>query len=160
MNRQKIILHINKIYESMVSSAAGITGFESPHTGKSLNLKKKKEEEEELNESFKIKNTYHEGKKVWYAETLMNASKGLPVKNLPITNKLLDTKIEWTLNTFFDFKNHLERIKNCDLKYPVIVGPKGHIIDGYHRLMKAVMLNHKTIKYVKLDKMPPHDFME
>lgn len=113
-----------------------------------------------LNERFEYKNTYTEGNKVWYSLTLINATKGLPIKSLAINNKLLDTKIQWTINTFFDFKIHMIRIKNSNLKYPIIVGPKGIIIDGYHRLMKAVQLKKTSIKYVKLDKMPPYDFIK
>jgi len=112
-----------------------------------------------IHEKFMLKNTYHEGKKVWYSKTIIDASKNLPVKNMSITNKLLNTKIEWTINTFFDMKNHLLRIKNSNLKYPIIIGPKGIIIDGYHRLMKSVLENKRSINYVKLDVMPPHDFL-
>lgn len=111
-----------------------------------------------LNEKWEKRNTYVDGNKVWYSDTLIEAAKDLPVKTMPISYKLLDTKIRWTLNTFFDLKQHMIRIKNSDLKYPVIVGPKGDIIDGYHRLMKAVQLGKTSINYVKLDKMPPHDF--
>lgn len=113
-----------------------------------------------LNETFKYKDTYREGNKVWYANTLIKASKGLPVKTMSINNNLLDDKIYWIMDTFFDLKNHLIRINNADLKYPVIVGPKGKIIDGWHRLMKAVQLNRTSIKFVKLDKMPPYDFID
>ena len=111
-----------------------------------------------LSEGFKYSNTYQEGNKVWYATTLIKASKDLPVKSIPINNKMLDTKIQWTLDTFFDLKQHMIRMKNADLKFPVIIGPKGIIIDGYHRLMKAMSLNKTSIKYIKLDKLPPHDF--
>jgi len=113
-----------------------------------------------LYEEWLQKNTYEDGRKVWYADTLIKAAKGLPVKSMPINNKLLDTKIHWQLKTFFDLKSHMDRMNKAELKYPVIVGPKDHIVDGYHRLMKAIQLNKTSIKYVKLDKMPPHDFIK
>lgn len=109
---------------------------------------------------WKKRNTYVDGKKFWYDTTLIKASKNLPVKSMPINNKLFDTKIYWTLDTFFDLNIHLKRISDSNLKYPVILSPSGKIIDGFHRLMKAIQLKKTTIKYVKLDKMPPHDFVD
>jgi len=113
-----------------------------------------------INEKLEIKNTYVEGNKVWYVQTLIDATKGFPVKTLSINKIDLHTKIEWTLNTYFDLKNHIIRIRNAQLKYPVIVGPKDILLDGYHRLMKAIDMKKSTLKYVKLDKMPPHDFIK
>ena len=45
---------------------------------------------------------------------------------------------------------HEERINKADLSYPILVAVEGDelfaIIDGNHRIAKAVRLNHKTIK--------------
>ena len=49
-----------------------------------------------LTEKFELKNTYSEGNKFWYSDTLIKASEGLPVKTMPINIKLLYTKIYWT----------------------------------------------------------------
>ena len=117
-------------------------------------------ERTKVNKKWKNLNTYVQGRKFWYDTTLIKASKEFPIKSMSINSKLLDTKIYWTLNTFFDLKQHLKRMTDCDLKYPIILSPSGKVIDGYHRIMKVIQMNKTTIKYVKLDKMPPHDFIE
>lgn len=43
------------------------------------------------------------------------------------------------------YKKDMKRIKDADLKYPILIY-NGEIIDGYHRLAKAVKENKKTIK--------------
>ncbi len=102
-------------------------------------------------------NHYNENGKMYFDTSLILASKGLPVQKMRITKKIMDEKIHWTLNSFFDLKVHIDRINKSDLKYPVIVGPKDKIIDGRHRLMKAVLKGKKSLDYVKLDKLPPPD---
>jgi len=47
-----------------------------------------------------------------------------------------------------------ERIRDCDLQYPIILTPDGYLADGYHRLIKSFLNKNKIIKYVHLDKMP------
>ena len=48
------------------------------------------------------------------------------------------------------YKTRFERIKKVDLKYPIIVATKkgqyGQIIDGHHRILKAIQSNLSVIK--------------
>lgn len=46
---------------------------------------------------------------------------------------------------------HADRILHADMKYPIIVDTECHIIDGFHRMLRAYMEGHKNIKYVVLD---------
>jgi len=109
-----------------------------------------------LSEAMIKTNVYEKDGKTYSSQSLIKAAKGLPIKMMNV-NKILDTKIYWTLNTFFDLKVHLERIESSDLKYPVIVGPNNKVIDGFHRVMKSIIQGKKTVKYVKLDKLPEPD---
>lgn len=55
-----------------------------------------------------------------------------------------------------EFKAHVERAMNSDLKYPIIInGEIPMISDGMHRLLKASILKKKYIKTVTFEKMPP-----
>lgn len=49
------------------------------------------------------------------------------------------------LNNKEKYKYHYQKILNCDLKYPILVQIDFRIIDGYHRLAKAVLENKKEI---------------
>lgn len=48
-------------------------------------------------------------------------------------------------------KLHMDAIKKCDLKYPIIMDQFGNIIDGNHRFAKAYMKGAKTIKVHLVD---------
>ncbi len=45
-----------------------------------------------------------------------------------------------------------DRITNANLKYPIIVTDTNQIIDGYHRLAKAVLTDRKNIQVYVFDK--------
>jgi hypothetical protein len=61
------------------------------------------------------------------------------------------------------YKTRLERIQKVDLKYPIIVGTKKgqchQIIDGHHRILKAIQSKIPVIKIstVNLDIFTPID---
>lgn len=48
------------------------------------------------------------------------------------------------------YKEDYKRIKEADLSYPIIIDNKT-IIDGIHRLTKAILLNKKTLKAYYFD---------
>lgn len=51
------------------------------------------------------------------------------------------------------YKEEYDRIKNANLKYPIIVNGK-HVVDGVHRLSKSALLGKKQIKcYIFDDKL-------
>ena len=45
---------------------------------------------------------------------------------------------------------HVKLVQDADLSYPIIVNRRGSIIDGRHRLCKAILEWHKTIKAVMI----------
>lgn len=49
---------------------------------------------------------------------------------------------------------HMNRVKSADLEWPIVLSPEGCILDGYHRICKAIIERHNTIKAVRLDFMP------
>jgi hypothetical protein len=59
--------------------------------------------------------------------------------------------------TFDDALSHLEDILRADLRYPIILDRCGHVMDGYHRLSKAVLLRKKMIWAVQFEELPEPD---
>jgi hypothetical protein len=48
-------------------------------------------------------------------------------------------------------------INNADLKYPIILCKEGKIIDGMHRVCKALLLNNNEILAIYLEEdIEPH----
>ena len=58
-----------------------------------------------------------------------------------------------------NFTRHWKRAMETDLKYPVILDETGWIMDGWHRVAKALYLGHSTIKAVRFDKTPDCDYI-
>jgi hypothetical protein len=49
---------------------------------------------------------------------------------------------------------HMKAVNDADLSYPIILDEDGEIMDGRHRIMKAILLGHKTIKAVRFEENP------
>jgi hypothetical protein len=49
------------------------------------------------------------------------------------------------------YAENIDRMKKADLSYPIFVTSKYQIIDGYHRVLKAVHRKEKTIKAYVFD---------
>jgi disulfide oxidoreductase YuzD len=49
------------------------------------------------------------------------------------------------------YQSHLRRILQAKLSYPILVTNDLTIIDGYHRVAKAVWLHIDIIKFIKVD---------
>lgn len=49
---------------------------------------------------------------------------------------------------------HCKRILDADLSYPIILCPKGEIMDGCHRVAKCLLEGIETIAYVQFEQLP------
>ena len=52
---------------------------------------------------------------------------------------------------------HMKAVNNADLDRPIILDEDGELMDGRHRLMKAMLLGLNTIKAVRFDENPSPD---
>lgn len=51
---------------------------------------------------------------------------------------------------------HMKSVIKADLKYPIILDEDGELLDGRHRLMKALLEGKETIKAVRFVENPTH----
>ena len=86
--------------------------------------------------------------------------------DLPVEEVSLDTFAERDRNPWFGgawpptVRNvvlHCRRILDADLSVPIILNVDGRIMDGIHRLAKAMLEGRETISAVRFTKMPPPD---
>jgi len=100
----------------------------------------------------------------WSVARLVDASKILDVFDMPIVGPTaLSTFYDAPCaNTMADFIYHMDKCDNADLKYPIIMHPDGTILDGKHRLIKALRLGNKTMKAVRFtaDNLPKPDVID
>lgn len=96
---------------------------------------------------------------VYSAAKLIEHSKKYEVFDLPLAGIDL-RRCCWTMDDMDDFIHHARRCAKADLKYPIILDACGTIADGMHRVAKALVLGHRTIKAIRLQTMPPEDRIE
>ena len=57
--------------------------------------------------------------------------------------------------TLRDLVMHIQAVNDADLSFPIILDEDGYLMDGRHRLMKAIISGNKTIKAVRFEENPP-----
>lgn len=58
-----------------------------------------------------------------------------------------------------DLVGHMRLVEATDLTYPIILSPDGRVMDGMHRITKALLLGHLEITAVRLESMPEPDYI-
>ncbi|MBI4418742.1 MAG: hypothetical protein HY563_08185 [Ignavibacteriales bacterium] len=60
--------------------------------------------------------------------------------------------------TWRSFKEHMELIREADLAYPIILSSDGRVMDGMHRVVKALLEGRETIEAVQFSHDPAPDY--
>jgi hypothetical protein len=99
----------------------------------------------------------------WDVDRLIRLSAHLPVKQVA-----LDTIGELDSVYWFDdvserptvrkVLEHLRLIEEVDVSCPVILGTDGHVMDGMHRIARALLDGHDTINAVQFEVQPEPDY--
>ena len=93
------------------------------------------------------------GRHSWSVARLHQLAKELPVMEIPLDH--LNVNYKYSSLHLREFVMHMKAVLEADLSYPIILDEDGELLDGRHRLMKAMFENHKTIKAVRFDENPP-----
>jgi hypothetical protein len=97
---------------------------------------------------------------LWYTERLWRLAEKLPPFEISICGVP-----ELDQNCWFDgseptlrrVAEHCARINDADLLKPIILNADGSLMDGGHRLCKALLEGRQTILAVRFDVMPTPD---
>jgi hypothetical protein len=104
-----------------------------------------------------------QGLDAWDVDRLIGLSADLPVHDVPlVTIDELDTAY-WSapgaeLPTVRELIVHMRLIQDVDPSYPVILGSDGRVMDGMHRIARAVLEGRTTIRAVRFPAIPEPDF--
>lgn len=93
---------------------------------------------------------------IYSVARIIDMCKDLPVFEAPLQSFDLSHYI-WQNYTIFDLAFHIKAVNDADLNYPIILDWNGAIADGRHRLLKALVLGHTTIKCVRMYWKPAPD---
>lgn len=95
------------------------------------------------------------GRNSWNVARLFECARELPVMDVQINHLSIYYKYE-TL-TLREMVMHMKAVNNADLERPIILDEDGELMDGRHRLMKAMLFGFDTIKTVRFDENPSPD---
>ena len=98
--------------------------------------------------------TSHNGS-TWDVYKLWEQTRDLPVFVVSIKSLDIEDKWYWRQEmTIGKFAKHAKRAMEADLSYPVMLSPEGRMLDGCHRVVKAMMLGKETVEAVRFEVMP------
>lgn len=98
----------------------------------------------------------------WEVSVLWEAAKGLTPETVDLTTLDETTELNlwichWRDTTHPKMVPELARIEAADLSYPVILHPAGWLMDGCHRVARALMTGRTTVQAVRFtpETLPP-----
>lgn len=108
---------------------------------------------------MKFKNCFIDGSgNIWKTKTLIKASENLPLFTFNLDHVSLDEVIRWKLVNLRDYYIHFTRVTDADLTVPIILRDDGYIMDGWHRVIKALATRVKQLPAKQFEKNPEPDF--
>lgn len=92
------------------------------------------------------------GRHSWSVPRLFELARELPVMEVPLDH--LSLYYTYEKLTLREMVMHMKAVNDADLSCPIIIDEDGELMDGRHRLMKAMLLGERTIKAVRFDENP------
>ena len=92
------------------------------------------------------------GNYLWSIARLVTLVKDFEVMEIPL--KHLNVYYSYSNLTLRDMVMHMNTVNDADLSYPIILDEDGELMDGRHRIMKAMLNGDKTIKAVRFKENP------
>jgi hypothetical protein len=93
------------------------------------------------------------GNHIWSVSRLIALSQHLPIMEVKLDHMSVWYKYETM--PLRDMVMHMKAVLNADLSCPIILDEDGEILDGRHRVMKALLEGKETILAVRFDENPP-----
>lgn len=108
-----------------------------------------------------VRKQYHfwpgeHGLDAWDVDRLIELSKALPVKDVKLASIDEIDSVYWFDDraerpTVRNVVDHARLIEDVDLSYPIILGFDGRVMDGMHRIAKALLLGRESISSVQFE---------
>lgn len=92
------------------------------------------------------------GNHYWSVARLFELTRGLPVMEIPLDH--LNVYNTYEKLTLREMVMHMQAVNAADLDTPIILDEDGEIMDGRHRIMKAMLTGAETVKAVRFDENP------
>jgi len=102
--------------------------------------------------------SYTDGDMNWTAPSLYAAAKKQGCRKFKLPLDHLDlTWRRWKDLRVIDMAYFYQRIRRTNLNHPILLGPCGNILDGAHRIVRAIAEGKNYVWAVRLRDMPVED---
>lgn len=98
------------------------------------------------------------GKEEWLISNLVSLASKLPIQEMPLEH-LNIYNLYPKISSMRGFVMHIKGVLKADLICPIILDDEGYVMDGRHRIAKALLEEHETIKFVRFEETPKPDFI-
>lgn len=104
------------------------------------------------------------GMDAWDVDRLIRLAADLPVEEVTLDD-LSEIDSEYWFDelerpTVRKVIEHFRRVDEVDPSYPVILGPGNRVMDGMHRVARALLESRPTIKARRFRELPEPDYRE
>lgn len=98
----------------------------------------------------------------WDVDRLVELSQDLPVETVDLSEIQEIDSVYWFGGdedpaTVRKVVEHARLIRDVDPEYPIILGPDGRVMDGMHRIARALLEGRESIAAVRFPSLPEPD---
>jgi hypothetical protein len=99
----------------------------------------------------------------WDVDRLIQLSQNFKVHEIPVASITEIDSPYWFNDerdkpTVRNMVDHFRLVQEVDMSYPIILNVDGRVMDGMHRVARALLAGKSTIKAVQFDQQPESDF--
>jgi hypothetical protein len=114
-----------------------------------------------------VRKQYHfrpgrRGLNAWDVDRLIVAVAEAPIEDVPLAEIGELDSTYWFDHgyspTVRNVVEHVQLIQEVDLGYPIVLDPEGRVMDGMHRVARALLEGRSTIRAKRLRHLPEPDF--
>ena len=102
------------------------------------------------------------GLDAWDVDRLVALAAAEPVEDVPLTD-IAEIDLDYWFDhgyqpTVRNIVEHCRLIQQVDLGFPIVLDPGGRVMDGMHRVARALLDGRTTIRATRLRTLPDPDF--
>jgi hypothetical protein len=102
------------------------------------------------------------GMDAWDVDRLIQLAADLPAEEVALADLPEIDSVYWfderERPTVRKIAEHVRRVQEADLSYPVILGPGNRVMDGMHRVARALLEGRTGIRARRLKELPEPDY--
>lgn len=105
-----------------------------------------------------------EGLRAWDVDKLIRLTKGMKADEVLLSaigelDEPYWYDAEGDTPTCRSITDHMRLVQAANLAYPIILCPEGRVMDGMHRVVKALLEGHDFVRAYRLPILPEPDYI-